>query len=307
MRICGISDIHGNLYNKIPECDVLCICGDIVPLNEQRAMDASATWWNRRFTKWAKELPCKKIIVVPGNHDFYLEKLYNEGTWTEAKEVMRELTTNKVEMLIDESYTYEGITFYGTPWIQPIGFQEGIWAFEYSTSKINDKLFEKIPKCDILLTHDNPNYNKRLGHCCFGKYKYHLYGHWHDGISYNHLEQYNCSMLDDYYNFKKDLKIVTIDIMTEDDIKKVEQNFLKKLIQSYKEYEKIDDAENKSFILGTLETDVADVIDFLESYLVDIPTDKEDKVEWDTSGSFCSDYNKEEDTPKLSFEFKETT
>ena len=148
MKICGISDIHGNLYNKIPQCDVLCICGDIIPLNIQRSMDASATWWNRRFTKWANKLPCKKIILVPGNHDFYFEKLYKEEAWQEAKEVMRQMTNDKVEMLIDESYTYKGVSFYGTPWINPILFQQGRWAFELQ----DNELYNKIPKCDILIT-----------------------------------------------------------------------------------------------------------------------------------------------------------
>lgn len=41
MKICGISDIHGNLIENIPECDVLCICGDIVTLNAQRNIEAS--------------------------------------------------------------------------------------------------------------------------------------------------------------------------------------------------------------------------------------------------------------------------
>lgn len=40
MKICGISDIHGEFIDT-PVCDVLCICGDIVGLNDQRALDAS--------------------------------------------------------------------------------------------------------------------------------------------------------------------------------------------------------------------------------------------------------------------------
>ena len=215
MKICGISDIHGNLYNGIPECDVLCICGDIIPLNEQRSMDASLKWWQTRFAKWVDKLPCKKILVVPGNHDFYIEsKLGDE--WESFVEDYEIYTNGKVRFLVDELYTYEGITFYGTPWIKPIEYQPGKWAFEYPTDEVEDNPFEKIPKCDILLTHDNPNYNNELFYYSSGRYKHHLFGHWHDGVSYGHIGQHNCSILDDGYNFKKNLEIVTIDIMTED-------------------------------------------------------------------------------------------
>lgn len=70
MKICGLSDIHGQ-FRDIPECDVLCITGDIVGLNDQRSIDASRHWWYTRFTKWVNRLPCKKVIITPGNHDFF--------------------------------------------------------------------------------------------------------------------------------------------------------------------------------------------------------------------------------------------
>lgn len=209
MRICGISDIHGNLIKDIPKCDVLCICGDIVPLGIQRQMDDSIKWFQNEFANWVKDLPCKKVIAVPGNHDFYLENKLKE--WKGFVEDYEIYTDGKVRFLVDELFNYEGVSFYGTPWINPILF--GKWAFEYSTDEVEDNPFEKIPKCDILLTHDNPNHNHSLGHYCFGKYKHHLFGHWHDGTSYGHLGQHNCSILDDYYNFKEDLNIVTVDIM----------------------------------------------------------------------------------------------
>lgn len=276
MKICGISDIHGNLYNKIPKCDVLCICGDTIPLSIQRDPEQSARWWNVRFSRWVADLPCKKVLVVPGNHDFYLEKLYNSADWDVAKDFIRDMTDNKVELLIDELYEYEGIKFYGTPWIKPIQFQEGRWAFEYPTDETGNDPFEKIPKCDMLLSHDNPNNNDKLYYYTFGKYKHHLFGHWHDGIAYGHLNQYNCSILDDWYKFKKDLKIVTIDVMTETDKQQIEQAFLKKLIEEYKEREGVKDGDDLC-----IETMVVDVIDFLEEHIEEVLSEvKEDEIEW---------------------------
>lgn len=270
MKICGISDIHGNLYNGIPECDVLCICGDIIPLNEQRSTDASLKWWQTRFAKWVDKLPCKKILVVPGNHDFYIEsKLGDE--WESFVEDYELYTNGKVRFLVDESYTYEGITFYGTPWIQPIEFQEGRWAFEYPTDEIDENPFEKIPKCDILLTHDNPNYNDKLYYYSYGKYKHHLFGHWHDGTAYGHLNQYNCSILDDWYNYKKNIQITTIDVMSTEEKQQVEQDFLRRLIQDCNTYEFPKVYDNLR----------DEVFDFLKDYLEDIPILKEDEVEWD--------------------------
>ena len=34
IKVVAISDLHGYLP-EIPECDLLCICGDLVPLNVQ--------------------------------------------------------------------------------------------------------------------------------------------------------------------------------------------------------------------------------------------------------------------------------
>lgn len=74
MKICSLSDIHGSFID-IPECDVLCIAGDIVDLNNQRSIDASRHWWYNRFTNWVNRLPCKKVIITPGNHDFFQKML----------------------------------------------------------------------------------------------------------------------------------------------------------------------------------------------------------------------------------------
>lgn len=215
MKICAISDLHGHLPN-IPECDVLCIAGDVVDLMVQRDSDESDKWWSTTFVNWVDKLPCNKVIVVPGNHDIYIERLYNDlvkdTTLQQFKDKISILTNNKVVFLIDELYEYEGVTFYGTPWIAPIHWQT--WAFEDTKQEYDEYKcpFEDIPNCDILITHENPNYNEKLEHCCFGKYKYHFFGHWHNGISYGHLNQYNCSILTDSYIERERLKIVTINL-----------------------------------------------------------------------------------------------
>jgi Icc-related predicted phosphoesterase len=263
MKICGISDIHGNLIENIPKCDVLCICGDIVPLNIQREFYRSIHWWKNRFTNWINKLNCKKVIIIPGNHDFLLETLWRNNKKNKElnifKHQLKELTNNKLEILIDESYYYEGIHFYGTPWINPIEFQENRWAFSSNDHFIN------IPKCDILLTHENPLKNNYLYNNSYGKYKYHFYGHWHDGDSDVNLKCYNCSRLDDHYNFKKNYKFVILDIMTEKEKKQVEQEFLDSLI---------NEAHNTH----------PDIEEWLSAYkVINLPQDKEDEVEWNTS------------------------
>lgn len=69
MKTCGISDLHGDLINNIPECNVLCIAGDIIPLKIQRDYKASEQWWLNDFCSWVKDLPCKKVIFTAGNHE----------------------------------------------------------------------------------------------------------------------------------------------------------------------------------------------------------------------------------------------
>lgn len=266
MKICAISDIHGDLI-KIPKCDVLCICGDIVSLSIQRDIEASSRWWAMDFTNWVNDLPCKKVIITPGNHDFYIEHLYDTN-WEESKDFLNYITDSKVEILIDESYTYNGVTFYGTPWIAPIMGQTGKWAFEHLYMEDgDDSLFYRIPKCDILLTHDNPNNNEFLGSYCFGKFKHHFFGHWHDGISYGHLNQHNCSILDDWYNTKKNLQIVTIDLMSENEI--VDATLLKIVAIAKLTLSKEDSDKIESFILNN-------------KYILNEVQQTEDEIPWQT-------------------------
>ena len=285
MKICGISDIHGDLNINIPECDVLCICGDVINLNDQRDIPTSKHWWETRFVKWVKSLPCEKVIVIPGNHDFFLERMYNE-CWGWFKDHMSLLSNKKLEFLIDESFYYEDIHFYGTPWIEPISFQKNKWAFERD---FNDNLL-LIPKCDVLLTHDNPYENPHI-EVSNSHVPYHLFGHWHDGKDNSLLCRFNCSILDDMYNRKKKFKCVIIDIMTETQKKQIEQNFLKELLIQVKcdplftlPSSNIIDEHNKK------------IISLLESFKDEDGPVLEDTIPWehpmeDVDSAIITDFN----------------
>ena len=69
MKICAISDLHGNLI-PIQKCDLCLIAGDVVPLNIQKNRVESIVWFFQDFLPWIKELPCEEVYMVAGNHDF---------------------------------------------------------------------------------------------------------------------------------------------------------------------------------------------------------------------------------------------
>lgn len=231
MKICGISDIHGELID-IPKCEVLCICGDIVGLNDQRSTDASRHWWYNRFTNWVNRQPCDKVIVTPGNHDFFIEHAYKNNYLSELKQDLSIRTSGKLVILINDDYTYKNTKFYGCPFIRPIPFQLGRWAFEDDYSGMQgDCCYSNIPAdTDVLITHDNPFNNGVLDYFIPKGIKYHLYGHWHDGASEVSKNRYNCSILNDMYNRKKGFKPIVIDTMTFEEKVTIEKELLLRLI-----------------------------------------------------------------------------
>ena len=220
MKICGISDLHGNLINNIPNCDVLCIAGDIIPIRIQRDYKASEEWWLNNFCNWVKELPCKKVIFTAGNHDFFLEELYTncEGDYYAFIAKLEQNSNDKAILLINEAYSFLGLNFYGFPYIRPIPFQS--WAFTdnyegVSKPSIYNSLIDK--EIDILITHDSPMKNHCLDDSIermYYKPKAYFYGHWHNGISDSLQGMYNCSILDDYYNKKENFEIPTVEMET---------------------------------------------------------------------------------------------
>lgn len=268
MKICGISDIHGELIDT-PKCEVLCICGDIVGLNDQRALDASRHWWYNRFTKWVNRQPCEKVIITPGNHDFFIEHAYKNNYLSELKQDLSMRTSGKLVILVNDDYTYKNTKFYGCPFILPIPYQLGRWAFESNNiGADNNRCYGHIPAdTDVLLTHDNPYNNPVLEYYIPAGVKYHFYGHWHDGASDESNNNYNCSILDDMYNRKKGFKPIVVDTMTFEEKQTIEKELLyrlmvyAKLTLSQEEAEKFENFINTSSEIVLTSKELFDVLE----------------------------------------------
>ena len=150
MLLTAISDTHGQQeIVEIPKSDILCICGDIVPLKMQRNIPESFSWFRKRFIKWCKEQPVEQIYLVGGNHDFFLEN--------DPKRVHELLLGTNINYLYNSGAEYldsDGILW--TIWGSPLCHIFGNWAFMPSEEEQSETL-ELIPKnLDILLTHDAP-------------------------------------------------------------------------------------------------------------------------------------------------------
>ena len=168
LKIVAISDTHGMLP-ELPECDVVCCAGDISPLEYQNDQTQMLGWFYLVFLPWVESLPCKKFVMISGNHDFFLQnihrRLINESngyriyTWRSAFDVMNKLLPgnlrgkyNKLVYLFDSYYEYEGHRFYGTPWIRDLSN----WAFYQDNDTLMEK-YKNIPKkCDVIITHMPP-------------------------------------------------------------------------------------------------------------------------------------------------------
>jgi len=154
IKICAISDMHGILDFDIKECDILCICGDIVPLNVQTLHEGSVKWITKKFIPWCEKQPCEKVFLIAGNHDWVfmnhpdeMEEIFKDN------EKITYLYDSSAEFIKETEDSYQEISIYGTPWCH----QFYNWAFMTSDTNL-EKIYNKIPyKVDVLMTHDCPH------------------------------------------------------------------------------------------------------------------------------------------------------
>lgn len=288
MKVAGISDLHGYLPDNIPTCNVLCISGDIIPLNIQRKSFASIRWWLRDFCNWVSRLPCEKVILTAGNHDFILEQLYKSNLFYKFTAMLEQYSNNKAILLINEKYTYKGISFYGFPYIRPIPFQENKWAFVDNFKDIdNTGVYRDIPRegIDVLISHDTPIVNMCLDNVLESIVNKPIIfcGHWHNGYSDPLQGLYNCSIKDNFYNIKRNFEIPVVSIGKRENLT---EEILRDMLESVGKYTALRNYDN--FQVNAIK-------DFLVEYKKDLFNQQEDDIPLPVTGNIIEEEHEEDD------------
>ena len=146
MKIVATSDTHGfPFWEYVPECDLLLLGGDISPMVDH-SVSFQKQWMYGTFLPDLKKVPAKNIVFIGGNHDFYLEDLYNKHDEGE----LRSALPWNVHYLRDSFVVIEGVKIYGSPWV--VNLKR--WAFNLKGRTDETFTYDNIPNdVDILLTH----------------------------------------------------------------------------------------------------------------------------------------------------------
>ena len=199
-----IADTH-TFHDKavLPKGDILIHAGDLEIRNNLEL---------QIIIEWFESLDFKHIIWVGGNHDFYLEQLFNSS--------IEPIMPENVHYLMNTEITIEGIKFWGSPFSTVFGR----WAFMNHLPELKE-IWNTIPSdTDIVITHSPPF--GILDQCINGvsvgcpalrdklksiKPKYHICGHIHEahGIYQDEYTTYiNASVLNEYYKMVNDPVVI---------------------------------------------------------------------------------------------------
>jgi Icc-related predicted phosphoesterase len=138
MIIDCISDLHG-YYPQLEGGDLLIIAGDLT------ARDTPSEHLD--FIEWCRNLPYKKIILIAGNHDGFIENL-------KSKYINQHPPCYEhIQYLCDSGTEFEGLKIWGSPWTPT--FCD--WHFMKNRGFEIKEKWDLIPDdINILITHSPP-------------------------------------------------------------------------------------------------------------------------------------------------------
>lgn len=168
-RVVIVSDTHDRHHRvgKLPPCDVLIHCGDVLMVSKHFSMRAAIKKF-AHFNAWLGTCDAKQRIVLGGNHDDLFEKI--------GKHRVQELLTNG-QYVENDICNIGQLSAWGTPLSTGRSPNRAFQSKEF----LQRTLAEKPSEVDILITH---------GQCdeltSTVKHKLHIWGHNHNsyGIRY---------------------------------------------------------------------------------------------------------------------------
>mgnify|MGYP003474853217 FL=1 len=143
-RLVVISDSHTKHDDLIlPNGEILIHCGDFTFRGEDNETINFLVWAQLQSYKY------RHVIAGFGNHEVEIE-----NCWENFKELQRCYAPD-VKFLKMNSFTdkVSGLKFFGYPYVPYIN---GRWSFEKHRGKEILEQINKIPKCDILISHGPP-------------------------------------------------------------------------------------------------------------------------------------------------------
>lgn len=176
-RIVAISDTHGkHRFIKIPPCDVLCHCGDILQRYGYIGDLGGGIPALIDFASWLRTVPADNAVVIGGNHDRLLEKLGDSAVRSILKQ-------SGATYLRDSSAKVADLKFFGSPWSPSGGtgnkaFQSGVDAANVASKALGKcSPDDEGGHIDVLLTHASCKQWEALS----SRASFWAHGHWHDG------------------------------------------------------------------------------------------------------------------------------
>lgn len=173
MNLTALSDTHG--YHLLPKrAEVLIYAGDYSAIGSYTESVI--------FAKKLQEVKAKKIIAIPGNHDYF-----------------------PVDLCIEDYIEYNGVTFFTSPYT--VDFNG--WNFMESEQELEARMWRWPSDVNVLITHGPPYgiLDNGCGSKALREYvervnpHVHIFGHIHNAHGHRKLGTnfYNVSLLNDDY------------------------------------------------------------------------------------------------------------
>jgi Icc-related predicted phosphoesterase len=130
----------------MPPGDILIHAGDATLRGTALEATGFLQWFAKQDYQWK--------FFVPGNHDFFFERLTQDGVRILHEEYFESRDANGIARLLLPPFSTQWVKDYsitGFPWSLPYG----PWAYMAPEEELEKKL-EGVGKCDILVSHGPP-------------------------------------------------------------------------------------------------------------------------------------------------------